>query len=280
MLKSSVEQAIENIRGKSQGEAALMPHAVTINFHPDRFTSEHKPLLEAIAEAGCLKSQFETGTSNGGLTAYHGGERWLWEQRVFDGAYDNAPDHLRPKYGALNFRGYEMGASPRFGSAYFQLKPHVLSRTTFCYPDSYFEPENFAVFDRISTLIHQASLSDVDLLDDYIEAHIHGVLSLADDVDCLVLDPIFRATDIEQQAVQLDVPVKWHNGYALSMAQMRLYPEYRGLEFIDLAQELAQDGKINAKLLGTAVTKQGYNEQDIKKIWHYLARFGYQFGLE
>ncbi|MCW0469206.1 DUF3626 domain-containing protein [Vibrio chagasii] len=28
----------------------------------------NKPLLEAIAEDGCLKSQFETGTSNGGMT--------------------------------------------------------------------------------------------------------------------------------------------------------------------------------------------------------------------
>ncbi|CAK1694048.1 hypothetical protein VCRA2123O444_140047 [Vibrio crassostreae] len=36
----------------------------------------------------------------------------------------------------------------RFGSSYFQINPIVSARTTFCYPDSYFEPEDFAVFNR------------------------------------------------------------------------------------------------------------------------------------
>src|SRR5689334_3856006 len=33
----------------------------------------------------------ETGTSNGGLTAYPGGGRWRWESRMSGGAYDDAP---------------------------------------------------------------------------------------------------------------------------------------------------------------------------------------------
>lgn len=275
MITNVVEQAIKNVRIKSKGEVATVNHAVTINFHPDRYTANKKPLLLSIAEDGYLKSQFETGTSNGGLTAYHGGERWAWEQRVFDGAYDNAPDSLRPKYGALNYRNYEMGASPRFGSSYFQLKPHILERTTFCYPDSYFEPEDFAVSDHLKALIDIAKLSNCDLLDDYIEAHIHGVISLKEDVEYLVLDPIFRGMSVEDYALKLDIPIHWHNGYELSLEQMSLHPEFRGQKYIDLARELAQDGKINARLLGLAVTVQGYNEQDIKKIWHYLARFGY-----
>ncbi|MCW0469207.1 DUF3626 domain-containing protein [Vibrio chagasii] len=41
---------------------------------------------------------------------------------VRPGAYDDTPGTLRPKYGALNYRNYETGASPRFGSCYFQLK--------------------------------------------------------------------------------------------------------------------------------------------------------------
>lgn len=276
MAKKVVEQAIENIRRKSQGIDSSMPSAVTINFHPDRFTAEKKPILQAIAEDGYLKSQFETGTSNGGLTAYVGGERWLWEQRVFDGAYDDASNSLRPKYGALNFRNYETGASPRFGSSYFQLKSNVSARTTFCYPDSYFEPEDFAVFNRVNPLIEKALASNSDLLDDYIEAHIHGEISVKDDIECLVLDPIFRASSIEQHALNLGVPVKWHNGYELSLEEMSRYPDYRGYEYIELAKELAQNGRINAKILGLAVTKQGYDEQEVKKVWHYLARFGYQ----
>ncbi len=275
MTKNVVTQAIENVRAKSQGASTPTNHSITINFHPDRYNSDCKPLLSAIASDGVLKSQFETGTSNGGLTAYKGGDRWSWEQRVFNGAYDDAPVNLRPKYGALNFRSYETGASRRFGSAYFQLKLHVLERATFCYPDSYFEPKDFAVSERVSSLIAKANSANSDLLDDYIEAHIHGVISLKTDVECLVLDPIYRSSPVEEQAKQLGVPLKWHNGYELTIKKMSLYPHYRGKQFIQLAHDIAVNGVINAKLLGLAVTEQGYNEQDIKKIWHYLARFGY-----
>lgn len=276
MMENAVKQAIENIRLKSKGVLSVVDCPVTINFHPDRFTNQNEPLLLAMQKAGHLQSQFETGTSNGGLTAYAGGERWLWEQRVFDGAYDNAANSLRPKYGALNFRKYEFGASPRFGSAYFQLKPHILTRTTFCYPDSYFEPEDFAVFSHVQSLIDKATVASEDLLDDYIEAHIHGEISLQDDVECVVLDPIYRGTEIELQANALNVPVKWHQGFSLSIETMQQYSGYRGLQFIELAKRLAINGKINAKIVGEAVTKLDYDEQDIKKVWHYLARFGYQ----
>ncbi len=276
MSKDFVFRAIENIRVKSRGITEATKHSVTINFHPDRYTSDKRPLLSAIASDGKLRSQFETGTSNGGLTAYKGGERWLWEQKAFDGAYDDAPVSLRPKYGALNFRGYETGASPRFGSAYFQLKPHMLERTTFCYPDSFYEPEDFAVSAKVSFLINKARHAQVDLLDDYIEAHIHGTISLKNDVECLVLDPIYRLSEIEIQAKQLGIPIKWHAGYELSVETIELYPDYRGKQFVDLAKNIAENGIINAKMLGLAVTRHGYNEQDIKKIWHYLARYGYR----
>ncbi|MBM7035243.1 DUF3626 domain-containing protein [Vibrio ulleungensis] len=271
-----VVAAIENIKHKSQGEVTAHPYSVTINFHPDRFTPDGEPLLQAIAQQGNIKSQFETKTSNGGLTAFKGGERWLWENRVFDGAYDEASDALRPKYGALNFRLYETGASPRFGSAYFVLKAETLNRTTFCYPDSFFEPEDFAVSEQIGLLISKATEDNQDRLDDYIEAHIHGVLSIEQDIECIVLDPVYRNTPVEEQALALGIPVRWHNGYELSIEEMSRYPNYRGPQYIDLAREIARNGKINPKLLGLAVTEQGYDEQDIKKVWHYLARFGYR----
>ena len=278
MDQDIITRALNNIRAKSKGAKSFTVNTscVTINFHPDRFTSEGVPLLLAIAKDGELKSQFETKTSNGGLTAFEGGDRWLWEQRVFDGAYDSAPIHLRPKYGAVNFRNYSAGASPRFGSAYFQLKQHVLDRTTYCYPDSFFEPEYFAVSETLDTLINMAMSSSADLLDDYIEAHIHGTISLKDDVERLVLDPVFRATEIEQYALELGVPIHWHRGYQLSIETMRQYPDYRGVQFIEMARDIAQDGMIDARLLGLAVTERHFEEQDIKKVWHYLARFGYR----
>ena len=89
-------------------------------------------------------------------------------------------------------------------------------------------------------------------------------------------DPIFRTSPIEQLALKIGIPVKWHHGYWLSIEEMSRYPNYRGHEYIALAKESAQNGSINAKILGLAATKQGYDEQDVKKVWHYLARFGYQ----
>lgn len=195
---------------------------------------------------------------------------------MFDGAYDNAADHLRPKYGALNFREYPTGAAARFGSSYFELKPHVLERTTFCYPDSFFEPTDFAIASRLKALIDKASSDNVDRLDDYIEAHVHGEISLKEDVECIVLDPAYRETLIEWYARHLGIPIKWHNGFKLSVEAMARYPEYRGKEYIELAEELSQDGVIDPRILGLAVTEKGYHEQDVKKVWHYLARFGYQ----
>jgi hypothetical protein len=66
MTEGAIEQAIANIRSKSCCEEGNHVHAVTINFHPDRYTANKTPLLQAIAGDGKLKSQFETSTSNGG----------------------------------------------------------------------------------------------------------------------------------------------------------------------------------------------------------------------
>ena len=274
MTQSAVSKAIETVKAKSGGGDASISHDVTINFHPDRYTSSNIPLLLAIAKDGYLKSQFETQTSNGGLTAYKGGDRWLWEQRIFGGAYDNADNCFRPKYGALNYKNDEMGAAPRFGSAYFKLRPHTLERTTFCYPDSYYNPRDFAISDNLDTLITKARSTPADLLDDYIEAHVHGVISLHDDIESIVLDPIYRESQVHEYASQLDIPIEWHSGFQLSVEEMSRYPDYRGLAFIELAQKVAPKGMLDVKLLGTAVNEYGFEEQDIKKIWHYLARFG------
>ncbi len=77
MSDNVIAQAIENVRAKSKSASPAPCYPVTINFHPDRYTSNNEPLLSAIAKDGRLKSQFETDTSNGGLTAYKGGDRWV-----------------------------------------------------------------------------------------------------------------------------------------------------------------------------------------------------------
>ncbi len=237
---------------------------VTLNFHPSL------PVLRKLVEDGCFHSQFVTGTSNGGLTAHPGGDRWRWESRIFGGAYDHAPADERPVYGALNFRRKSVGAAPRFGSAHFRLTEDVLARTTFCYPDSHFEPSAFGVASRMA-LIAMAEADDRDALDDYIEAQVHGPVRLDRDVAALVLDPSHRGTVVEAEAHRLPCPIEWHAGFRLTIDRLRRYPDYRGREYVDLAAEIAVDGRLDPRILGMA---DGHDPQALKKVWHYLARFG------
>lgn len=141
-------RAIAHVAALSSGAPLDRSLALTMNFHPDRLV-RGQPLLQALLQEGVYRSQFETGTSNGGLSAFEGGARWLWESRIFGGAYDGAAPGHRPKYGALNYRRRAAGGSPRFGSAHLRLRPDVVARCTFCYPDSVFEPEHFGVAARI-----------------------------------------------------------------------------------------------------------------------------------
>ena len=165
---SAQERAISHVAARSEGGPIDSALRVTLNFHPNRRMGE-VPILEAMAREGLYRSQFETGTSNGGLTAHPGGDRWSWESRIFGSAYDEVPASERPKYGSLNFRRRATGGSPRFGSAHLRLIQETLVRTTFCYPESVVEPAHFGVNSRMS-LVALAEADDKDLLDDYIEA--------------------------------------------------------------------------------------------------------------
>ena len=62
---------------------------VTVNFHPDRLLADGRSVAEALCEEGGYRNQFETGISNGGLTAFPGGERDRWEEAAFGGAYQS-----------------------------------------------------------------------------------------------------------------------------------------------------------------------------------------------
>lgn len=218
-------------------------------------------------------SEFEEHLSNGGLTAHPGGERWRWESRIFGGAYDEASAGTRPVYGALNFRRKPIGAAPRFGSAHFRLTSEVLSRTTFCYPDSVFEPANFGVAAKLS-LIELAEADQQDPLDDYVEAQVHGPVRLDHDVEALVLDPSFRGTAVEVAAERLPCRLEWHTGFRLSVAELRRHPTFRGQRSVDLGTELAVDGWLTPRLIDAAMTLEKYDPQHLKHVWHHLARFG------
>ncbi|WP_040422920.1 DUF3626 domain-containing protein [Actinopolymorpha alba] len=278
--RSPQQRALDHVTARSTGDPLDPSLRVTLNFHPDRIdpsrgTGERAAVvvLRALARDGIYRSQFETGTSNGGLSAHPGGDRWRWESRIFGGAYDDAPARERPKYGALNFRGRDFGGSPRFGSAHLRLAADVLTRTTFCFPDSYIEQVDFGVGSRMA-LIEKADSAGRDFLDDYIEAQVHGPLELARDVEAVVLDPCYRGTEIEEIAGALPCAVEWHRGFRLSVDVLEKHPEFRGQEFVDLGRELARDGYLDARIIGAAARTRRYDEQPLKRVWHYVARFG------
>ncbi|MFJ2500399.1 DUF3626 domain-containing protein [Streptomyces sp. NPDC087539] len=266
------ERALRHVAALASGPPLDPSLRVTLNFHPDRLL-HGKPILDALAEDGRYLSQFVTGIGNGGLTAHPGGDRWRWESRIFDGAYDEAPAHERPVYGALNFRRKPVGGAPRFGSAHFRLTARTVARTTFCYPDSFFEPSDFGVAARMG-LIASALADTQDDLDDYIEAQVHGPVRLSQHVEALVLDPCYRGTTVETAAVRLGCPVEWHPGFRLGAEELRRHPDYRGQEYADLGAEIAMGGVLDPRTVGDAVRAGRHDPQAVKKVWHCLARFG------
>jgi hypothetical protein len=269
------EKAVAHVAERATGPRLDPGLRVTMHFHPDRMHGG-RSILAAMAQDGVYRSQFETGTSNGGLTAHPGGDRWRWESRIFGGAYDHAPAAERPKYGSLNHRMRAAGGSPRFGSAHLRLRPSTLERTTFCYPDSFLSPENFGVVDRMS-LIALAEADEQDYLDDYVEAHVHGVIRFADDVEAVVLDPCYQDTAVAELAAALGCPVEWHHGFVLPVDEFARHPDYRGPEIVAAGLDIAQDGILDARIVGAAVNAGKDDPQTLKRVWHHVARFGHPY---
>ncbi len=266
-------EALARVAAVAEGGPADPSWRVTLHFHPDRLT-RGVPILDLLARDGVYRSQFETGTSNGGLTAYRDGDRWRWESVLFGGAYDDGPPGDRPKYGSLNFRRRGTGGSPRFGSAHLRLTAGTLARTTFCYPDSAAGPVHLGVHARLTTLVAEAEADDTDPLDDYIEAHVHGPVDLKRDTEALVLDPCYRGTAVETAARGLGCPVEWHDGFSITAADLIAHPGYRGADIVALGQSLIRAGRLDAAIIGDASRAGPHDEQALKRVWHYVARFG------
>lgn len=208
------------------------------------------------------RNQFETGISSGGLTAWVGGERDGWEQAMFAGAYQSPGTDAaeRPKYGGLNLMNHVNGACPRFGSCHLRLRSTVDARTSFIFGDSNTNPADVGLRDAfepvLAALLESAAFGNgvlgadapgfvtgllrgdqkqgkgafapamSHLLDDYIEAHVHGELSLATDVDAFVIDTAFQATTTGETLVRAaerhGFEVEWYDGFVLPLSDVPL----------------------------------------------------------
>lgn len=320
------DKIFENVVAKIKAHARIGLH-----FHPDRQDSTMKSVAEALLEDGFYKSQFETGISNGSVSAYPGGVRDLWEKRIFGGAYqlEGTSNNQRPKYGALHLMLHPDGPAPRFGSCYFLLSPKVSYRSTYTYLDSHQDPKEKGTYEEFDMIlaalleetflrefaIGERKLTPVKLvnhllvnlespfmdpakkgpnrnLNHYIEAQIHGNISLKDDVEILVADPSFKGTHagntLEKICLKYSINLYWHRGFILMADEVP--SDFRGPSMPSLAKRIAQKNFIDASIIGSAVMDLKYNPaswsdrgtyedvlQELKLLWHVLVRYGKSF---
>jgi len=126
-------------------------------------------------------------------------------------------------------------------------------------------------------------------LNHYIEAQVHGDISLSDDVEILVADPSFKGTDIgrmlEQLCLKYSIKLVWNTGFYMKPEEVP--SDFRGPTMPSLATRIAKNGYVDAHVIGDAVNDLKRNPttwcdrgsyeavlQELKYMWHVLVRFG------
>lgn len=102
----------------------------------------------------------------------------------------------------------------------------------------------------------------------------HGVIDLTTDVEAIVIDPCYRATRVEAHAAALPVALEWHEGRRLPVDELLRHPDFRGPRIIEVGAEIAEQGRLDARIVGAAAVARGHDPQGLKKVWHHVARFG------
>ena len=266
--------------------AGLDGARVAVHFHPDRPVGG-RLVASALLHDGVYRNQFDTGISNGLVTAFRGGARDAWEQALFEDAYADPDVSLshRPKYGALDLTGASDGPAPRFGSCYFLLKNRISARTTFTFGGSQDAPKVKGTIDEmdaiLAALLTEAFTRDFMLgvtnirpagvidrlcelqtagnytaepsrnLDHVIEAQIHGDLCLDTDVEALVADASFSGMhELQEMGRKYGFPVHFRRSF--HMAPDEMPSDFRGAGMPSLAARVARHGTVDAAAIGAA----------------------------
>jgi Protein of unknown function (DUF3626) len=263
--------AIEVVTARSTGGWLDPGVRVTLNFHPDRALNG-VPILVSLGTDAVYRSQFETGTSNGGLTAHPGGDRWRWESNIFGGAYDGASPRDRPKYGALNFRGYPAGAARRFGSAHFRLARTPWNARRSATPTASSTPCTSAWSRECRCWSW------------------HWPMIRICSTTTSRRTPRPGGAGAGRRGAGPGPVLSWHRrrgagqGAGLSGRVARRFPA-RGRRAVAapglpragaraLGLELARDGHLDARIIGEASATGRHHPQSLKQVWHLVARFG------
>lgn len=293
---------------------------LTVNFHPDRLAANGRTVAHGLHMSGRYLPQSQTGISSGGRFDVAGGQRIGWEQDLFGDTYSYGANLQRPIYGALDITEDPFGGSPRFGSSYLVLHPSCVERSTFCVGDSHVGPRHVgtaaAPYALLAGLFEQSldgdglgrglaygAMADAITglarataaareLDGYVEAQIHGGVSLQDDVVAIVVDPSFAGTDVharlEMVAQTYGLDLGWHGGSALAVADVPV--DFRGPTMPDLAAQVAGLRQVlDAASIGRSARNIEFTPPSIegdpaegpmqqhKYLWHCLLRFGHAF---
>jgi Protein of unknown function (DUF3626) len=129
-------------------------------------------------------------------------------------------------------------------------------------------------------------------LDEYIEAQIHSPISLAKDVDGVILDPSFRGTAtgklLENLASKYDLNLEWHSGFRIDIKDVP--SDFRVQELPAFARFVGDRGgndTLDAAIIGQAAVSIVSNPKEweawgtadealqlVKYLWHTLVVFG------
>ena len=71
--------------------------------------------------------------------------------------------------------------------------------------------------------------------------------------------------------------LEWHSGFRLSTAELGEHASYRGGDIVSAGQSIAEDGWLGPRIIGNAVRQQRFDRQTLKRVWHCVARFGYDW---
>ncbi len=302
---------------------------VSLHFHPDRIDARGLSVAQGLLHDGEYRSQFETHISNGLLSPMVGGPRDHWENQLFGNSYCGAhgrpkygaldfnlsPNGPASRFGSCyllcrrelttkasfcyldSYRSpLEQGSLKQFddilaamlseaferhyGLGISQLEGQVVK------PKALLTHLNTCLGAPVEQRLSRPWLAN---LDHYIEAQIHGDVSLYQDVDYLIADPSFKASEIETQLRALcdkyQITLLWHCGRELTAESVP--DDFRGPAMPSLAERVAVKGIINAHIIGQAVaslfsTPQLWRDrgnkahvlQELKYLWHLVVKFG------
>jgi hypothetical protein len=60
----------------------------------------------------------------------------------------------------------------------------------------------------------------------------------------------------------------------LSVEELARHPDYRGPHIVEVGRRIARDGTLDALAIGQAMLAGVEDSQDLKRVWHHIARYG------